>query len=325
MTGSGGPRLLGLDIPLALAPIGSACTPALVAAVSETGALGILAGSWSDGEQLANHILAIQAATSRVFGVNLVLYRPQRERLAVVLDHGVPIVSTFWGDPAPYRRAIAAAGALHIHTVGSSEEARAAADLGVDVLVAQGWEAGGHVRGTTSTLALVPAVVDRVHPLPVFAAGGIADARGVSAVHALGAVGAWVGTRFLLAQEAATHPTYRERLIAAVGEDCVYTTAFRDNWPNAPHRALRNSTMERWLDAGSSASGARPGEGDIVARHSREGAVLRYADKVPTDEHVGDIEAMAMYAGQGTELLRSSQPAKEIVTELARGCPRPTP
>jgi NAD(P)H-dependent flavin oxidoreductase YrpB (nitropropane dioxygenase family) len=132
----------------------------------------------------------------------------------VCLREAVPVVSTFWGDPAPVSRRIRDAGALHMHTVGSVPEARHAADCGVDVIVAQGWEAGGHVRGTTTTMVLVPSVVDAVGPVPVMAAGGISDGRGVAAALVLGAQGAWLGTRFLAAAQAGAHPMYQDRLVA---------------------------------------------------------------------------------------------------------------
>lgn len=123
------------------------------------------------------------------------------------------------GDPSSYIKAVHDAGGIVLHTVGSAEEARRAVASGVDVIVAQGWEAGGHVWGTVATLPLVPAVVDAVAPVPVIAAGGIGDARGVAAVLALGAQAAWLGTRFLLAEEMPIHEDYRRRLVAAAETD----------------------------------------------------------------------------------------------------------
>ncbi|MET7469077.1 nitronate monooxygenase [Micromonospora sp. NPDC005599] len=120
---------------------------------------------------------------------------PVVDSLAVCLDEAVPVISTFWGDPEPVSHRIRDDGALRMHTVGSVKEAVHAAGCGVDVIVAQGWEAGGHVRGTTATIVLVPAVVDAVGPIPV-TAGGISDGRGLAAVLALSAQGAWLGTGF---------------------------------------------------------------------------------------------------------------------------------
>ena len=135
------------------------------------------------------------------------------------------------------------------------------------MIVAQGWEAGGHVWGGIATLPLVPAVVDAVAPVPVIAAGGIGDARGVAAVLALGAQAAWLGTRFLLAEEGPVHEDYRLRLIAAAETDAQwYANLYEVGWPDAPHRALRNSTAQAWEAAGRPGPGGRPGEGEQIAR-----------------------------------------------------------
>ena len=183
-----------------------------------------------------------------------------------MLAAGVEIVSLPWGDPSPYVERVHAAGALLIGVAGTAVEAGRLANAGVDVVCAQGWEAGGHVWSEVSTLALVPAVVDAVAPVPVLAAGGIVDGRGIAAALALGAQGVWLGTRFLLAEEAAVHPDYREHLLRARAEDAVYARDLFDvGWEDAPHRALRNSTRERWEAAGSPAPGERPGEGETVA------------------------------------------------------------
>lgn len=131
-----------------------------------------------------------------------------------------------------------------LHTVSTAAEAGQAVDCGVDVVIAQGWEAGGHVRGKVATMPLVPAVVDVVGSVPVFAAGGIADGRGLAAALSLGASGAWIGTRFLASNEVAIHPHYRERLLQATEDDTTYLDELFDiGWPKARHRVLRNSTV----------------------------------------------------------------------------------
>jgi len=221
-------RRLGLDVPIIQAPVGSAAAPELVAGVSEAGGLGILALTWMSGRRAQRHIQRVRELTSRPFGANLVLHFPVASQLAVCLDEAVPIVSTFWGDPGGVHQQIHDAGALHVHTVGSVQEARRAVDVGVDVIVAQGWEAGGHVRGAVTTMALVPAVVDAVEPVPVVAAGGIADGRGVVAALALGAQAVWLGTRFLTAEEAFTHEVYRRRVIDATADDTAHGYCFTD-------------------------------------------------------------------------------------------------
>src|SRR5918995_1626651 len=205
-------RLVGIDLPIVQAPVGGITTPALAAAASEAGGLGMLSITWRDPSTLRALLRDTRAWTAKPFAVNLVLEWDPSERLAIALEEGVPIVSFFWGDPAPWVDQVHAAGGLVLQTVASAEEARRARDAGVDAVVAQGWEAGGHVWGEVSTLALVPRVVDAVASLPVVAAGGIADGRGLAAVLTLGAGAAWMGTRFLLAQEASVHPHYRQRV-----------------------------------------------------------------------------------------------------------------
>ncbi len=183
--------------------------PELAAAVSNAGALGMLALTWST--PAGDVVRETAALTDRPFGGNLVLASDQHRRLDEALEAGLRIVSLFWGDPTGYVEQVHDADGVVLHTVGSAEEARRAVAGGVDVVVAQGWEAGGHVWGQVATLPLVPAVVDAVAPVPVIAAGGIGDARGVAAVLALGAQAAWLGTRFLLAQEMPIHEEYRRR------------------------------------------------------------------------------------------------------------------
>src|SRR5437016_6394583 len=200
---------LGIEVPIIQAPMGGAVGPSLAAAVCNAGGLGMLVLWRADAETMRRQIRETRALTSRPFGVNLNLDFPQEERLAVCLEERVPVISFFWRDPSPLISRAKAGGAAVLHSVGSVAEARRAVDAGVDVIVAQGWEAGGHVRGTVATMPLVPAVVDAVSPAPVVAAGGIADGRGLAAALALGAAGVW----FLASNEAAIHPRYRERIL----------------------------------------------------------------------------------------------------------------
>ena len=306
---------LGIALPIVQAPIGSA--PELAAAVSNAGGLGMLALTWTDKEGAADRIGRTRALTELPFGVNLCLAFPIADQLSAALDAAVPVISTFWGDPAGVAAEIRAAGATHLHTVGSPEEARAVVDCGVDAVVAQGWEAGGHVWGQVATLPLVPAVVDAVSPVPVIAAGGIADGRGVAAVLALGAEAAWLGTRFLTASEAPTHDDYREAICRAHLNDTVHTTCFDGGWPHAPHRVLRNDTLTSWEDAGRRRSPHRPGEDDVVATDAGGREVLRYADTTPHRGLHGSVLEMALYAGQSAGLVRETASAADIVRSLA--------
>jgi NAD(P)H-dependent flavin oxidoreductase YrpB (nitropropane dioxygenase family) len=309
-------RLLGLTAPIVQAPVGSAATPELAAAVSNAGGLGTLALSWTPPESVSQQIRATRALTERPFAVNLVLEWDQHERLEACVGERVSAVSTFWGDPGPYVDAIHACGALHLHTVGSADEARRAVKAGVDVIVAQGWEAGGRVRGEVTTLALVPAVVDAVLPVPVLAAGGVSDGRGLAAVLALGAEAAWVGTRFLLAEEAGVHHEWRRRIQAASETGTVYSTLFDRGWPDAPHRTLRNSTVRAWERAGRPAAPRRPGEGDLIARAPDGSPLYRYGPDAALRGATGDVEALALYAGQSAGLVNDVLPAAAIVDQL---------
>src|SRR5215216_429619 len=266
---------LGIDIPIIQAPMGGAVWPSLAAAVSNAGGLGMLVLWRADAATIRRQLRETRALTKRPFGVNLNLDFPQEERLAVCLEEKVPIISLFWGDPSALAPRAKSGGAIVLHTVASAEDARRAVDCGVDIIVAQGWEAGGHVRGTVATLPLVPAVVDAVSPTPVVAAGGIADGRGLAAVLALGASGAWIGTRFLASEEAAIHPRYRERLLKATENDTVFLEELFDvRWPKAPHRVLRNRTVADW-----EAAGRRRSHRDLAKRRSDRSLPIVYAGR----------------------------------------------
>ena len=308
--------VLGTEFPIVQAPIGSATTPALVAAVSNAGGLGVHAMSWREPKKVREVIHQTQALTERPFAVNLGLEWSQEERLDVCLEEGVPIVSLFWGDPSPHAERIHSAGALLIQTVGTAEEARKVVDQGADVVVAQGWEAGGHVWGEVASLPLIPRVVDAVQPVPVIAAGGIADGRGVAAALALGAAGVWLGTRFLASEEAAVDASYKEQVLRAAEADTVYSELFDGGWAGAPHRTIENSTVRAWRDAGRPASGHRPGEGEQVAMLPNGQPVERYSDVIPLLGMTGELEALALYAGQAAGLVNDVKPAAEIVRDL---------
>jgi nitronate monooxygenase len=305
--------LLGIEQPIVQAPM--AAVPRLAAAVSNAGALGMLTLTWSP--DIGNVVRETAALTDKPFGGNLVLTEDQHQRVDQALDAGLRIMSFLWGDSGPYVERVHDAGGVVLQTVGSAEEARRAVASGVDVIVAQGWEAGGHVWGRVATLPLVPAVVDAVAPVPVIAAGGIGDARGVAAVLALGAQAAWLGTRFLLAEEMPIHDEYRQRLVAAAETDPGwYPDLYEVGWPDAPHRALANSTSRAWDAAGRPPAGRRSGEGDVIAHFASGEAIVRYEPAPPMVGTTGDIEALSMWAGQSVALAREPQPAAEIVAEL---------
>jgi nitronate monooxygenase len=312
-------EVLQIEIPIIQAPMGVA-TPALVAAVSNAGGLGMLGmGNLRDTKDIRRVIAETRRLTDRPFGANLILrgQAETAERLAACLEAGVPVISFFWDDPSPYIAPVHAAGSLVTYTVASAEDARRAVEAGVDVVVTQGWEAGGHVRGQVATLPLVPRVVDAVAPIPVVAAGGIADGRGMAAALALGAAGVWMGTRFLMSDEAATHPVHRNLLRQAQEIDTVYTSLFDVGWPGAPHRALRNSTIREWEAAGRPPSGQRPGEGEVLGHSPEREPIVRYRSLTPGVDTTGNVEAMSLYAGQSAGLVTQSQPAGNIVRAVA--------
>jgi NAD(P)H-dependent flavin oxidoreductase YrpB (nitropropane dioxygenase family) len=205
-------------------------------------------------------------------------------------------VEFFWGEPDPaVIEIVHEGGARGGWQVGTADEARAAVDAGCDLVVAQGVEAGGHVRGTLGLLPLldeVRAVVD----LPIVAAGGIGTGRAMAALLVAGADAVRVGTRFVAAAESAAHPGYVDALIKAGGDDTIVTTAFGDGWPDAPHRVLRSA----------------------IAAGEALGDAQSWGPDWPTSTTVGAIDAHALYAGQSVGAVRSRQPAAEIVAELVQ-------
>ena len=245
--------LFGVEHPVLNAPMGGGDAPArLAAAVSEAGGLGLIGGTTIGGaEWLVAQIREARELTDRPFGVGFISHLPNTaELMAVALREGVRIIAHSFADPAPFVDAAHDAGALVLCQVRTVDAARRAASAGVDVVTAQGTEAGGHT-GLISTLPLVPAVVDAVAPLPVIAAGGIADGRGIAAALMLGAEGVWIGTRFLATRECGVSDAYKARVVAATGDDTVLTDVFDIAigmpWPDGVSgRAIRNQFVERW-------------------------------------------------------------------------------
>lgn len=173
------------------------------------------------------------------------------------------------------------------------------------------------MRGTVATMPLIPAVVDAVAPVPVVAAGGIADGRGLAAALALGASGIWIGTRFLASPEARVHPRYQQLLVQSPETATYYSENLFDiGWPDAPHRVLRNKTVEAWEAAGRPESGKRPGEGEVIAKSPRLGDIVRYRSSTPSDDTEGDIESLSLWSGQSVGLVSSVKPVAEILQEI---------
>jgi nitronate monooxygenase len=309
--------LIGCSVPIQQAGMGAAAPPELTAAVSEAGALGMLgtARSGLSAMTLAGLLQRTRQLTTRPFGVNFIMRpgsaaaRSPREFIGQAARLA-KLVEFFYTDPdAEFVRLVHDQGALVSWQVGSREEALAAANIGCDVIVAQGIEAGGHIRGTIGLLTLLSEVLEAVPGVPILAAGGIGTGRAMAAALAAGADGVRVGTRFVASEEAGVHPTYTDALVAAQAQDSVYTRAFHVGWPEAPHRVLRSA-----IDAAEAVRGETVAK--IVSLDGTETAVPRFATAVADRTATGHVGAMALYAGESVGGVQRVLPAKEIVREL---------
>ncbi|MEO8291068.1 MAG: nitronate monooxygenase [Gaiellaceae bacterium] len=322
---------LGIEVPLLCAGMGSLAGPELAAAVSEAGGLGVLGISGASAETVRERLRLARELTDRPVGVNVIIELDEEDSLDVLSDQirlaveeGAAALVLFWGDPVPFVKVARATGpAKVLMQIGSVPEAEAAAEAGVDALVAQGLEAGGHVRGTTSIWELVPAVVAAVAPLPVLASGGIGDGAGLARALDLGAQGVSLGTLFAASEESGAHPAYKRRLVESTAEDTVYTDDLYDVWwPNAPHRTLRNRNFDEWEAAGRPSPGSRPGDGTSIGlMRLPTGETYewpRYAIGSPLTGFEGEIDYAPMWAGESVSFVKEIKPAGEIVRELAR-------
>jgi NAD(P)H-dependent flavin oxidoreductase YrpB (nitropropane dioxygenase family) len=264
--------------------------------------------------QLLDNVLGQLARRIKgVVGVNFLMPFLDPECLAVAARKA-RVVEFFYGDPdAELVRQAAAHGALVGWQVGSASEALAAERAGCAYVVAQGTEAGGHVRGQDSVLALIPQVIDAVR-VPVVAAGGIGSAADMAAMLAFGAGAVRLGTRFAAATESGAHRSYKEALIAASADDTCLTEKFSVMWPNAPHRVLRAA-----IRAAERIDKDPLGEIRIGGQTT---PVPRFSVIAPTTETTGHVEAMALYAGESVVDVRRIEPAGRIIAELSRDAER---
>lgn len=301
-------RLVGCALPIQQAPVGyPAAEPALAAAVAGAGGHGMLAGVRMTADELSRALDTLNSRT-RAYGVNLIQAILDRDALEVAAEKS-PLVELYIGEPDPALvERIHGGGALACRQVISADEARSAAEEGCDLIVARSIEAGGRTKGGIGMVPLLDSVLEAVD-LPVVAAGGIGSGRGVAAALAAGAAGVRLGTRFLAAEEAATHPVYREALIAAGPEDTALTEAFSVDGPPSPHRVLRSA-----LDAAAALEEEVVGEMHVFGERRQ---VRRFSADNPADNATGRIEAMALYAGESVGAVQRVQPAGEIVAELA--------
>ncbi len=283
-------------------------------------------------DEIRARIERTRTLTQRPFGGNIIIAAlslpvgdPSRaaieERISAAIDARIPILVLFWGDPAPFVAAAHARGTKVFVQVGSPEEAAAAAGAGVDAVIAQGVEAGGHVKATESIWQVLPRVVEAVAPVPVLAAGGIGDGRGIARALRLGAQGVSMGTRFVASSEAFVHERHKQRIVDADVNDTFFGLLFTVGWPDAPHRALRNKTVEEWEAAGRPPVGQRPGEDEVIGtRHESWGDFpwYRYGVGIVTPTFEGDVEYAVMYAGESVRAVRDVRPSADIVRDLAR-------
>lgn len=305
--------LVGCRVPVQQAGMGEISTSHLAAAVADAGGLGMVNMVMHPAQDVALALDALADQTTGTVGINFLMPFLDPEAVEVAASR-VRVVEFFYADPdAALVRRVHDGGALAAWQVGSPAEARAAVDAGCDFIIAQGTEAGGHVRGQMSLLPLLDLVLDMVD-VPVVAAGGIATARGVAAVLAAGASGARLGTRFVATFEANAHPLYVDALLKASADDTVLTTAFSGMWPDAPHRVLRSCIQA-----------AQNVTGEVVAEMSigtARIAVPKLSVPPPTPDASGTVAAMALYAGESVGAVTEVAAAGDVVRELAEGAER---
>lgn len=298
-------RMFGLRHPIVLAPMGAVSGGRLAAAVSNAGGLGLVGGGYGDPAWLRTELELVRSGTQRPWGVGLITWAIEPAVLELALSFRPAAFMLSFGDPRPWVPAIKAAGCRLICQVQTVADARLAKDAGADVVVAQGTEAGGH-GAQRATLPLVPAVVDAVAPLPVLAAGGIVDGRGLAAALALGAHGALIGTRFYASIEALAYPTAKARVVAAQGGDTMRTGVFDIvrgyAWP-APYtgRALTNRFVQRWHGREDALRNAL--EGERAAFRSAAAA--------------GDFDTAMVWAGEGVDLIDDVPAADALVERIS--------
>ena len=294
-------EVLGIEIPIVQAGMATYTSAELVAAVSNAGGLGIIGALGRNRDDLRDEIRRVRALTSKPFGVNHVVCLIDDECVELTLAQRVPVLSLSWGRAAELTARAHEAGIKVMHQVTTPEEAGATAAEGADVIVAQGTEGGGHVGSTMSTMALVPQTVDIVKPVPVLAAGGIADGRGLAAAIMLGAQGVLMGTRFLATIECHGRGHSKDALLNSLGSQTVASKFYDDVsgilWPGSVVRAIRNPILDEWA--------RRPEEWTRVADDVRPALQSAVAN--------GDF----VLAGESVGLVHEILPAGELVKRIA--------
>jgi nitronate monooxygenase len=327
--------MLGVEWPVLSVGFGAGARAELVAAVSGAGGFGVLGASGMPAEFLRGECERTRALTGAPFGVNLIIaVDPESDAeeraedlayfqsvIAAAAAGDATAVVLFWGDPGPCLAPAHDHGLKVLIQVGSVVEAEAAVEAGVDAVIAQGIEAGGHVRGTRSIWELLPETVDAISPTPVIASGGIGDGAGLARALRLGAQGVSLGTRFVATDEANAHPDYKARIVASEASDTVYTADLYDvGWPDAPHRTLRNRAFAEWEAAGRPAPGNRPGEGTTIGLRAypwlSQTPWLRYAPGMATADFDGELDYAPLWAGESCSVVNDIKPAGAVVKQL---------
>lgn len=297
-------RLLNCRHPVLLAPMAGIGGGRLARAVSEAGGFGFVGGGYGDEPWLREQLQQVQGVP---FGVGFITWalRERPHLLSLAMDAGASAILLSFGDVRPFARSVQAAGRLLVAQVQTLAQAREAEAEGVHIIVAQGGEGGGH-SGVRGTLALVPAVVDAVK-VPVVAAGGIADGRGLAAALALGAQGVLCGTVFYAAEESLAHPDAKRLLTLATGDattkGALFDVARGLNWPTGPWglRTLQNALTEQWRGASST----------TLSAHAEELQATVVQARLAADHHVAPV-----IAGEAADLVRQVQPAAVIVEQM---------
>jgi NAD(P)H-dependent flavin oxidoreductase YrpB (nitropropane dioxygenase family) len=325
-------REYGVRYPLVCAGMAFVGTESLAAAVANAGGVGMLGAGPEQPHGLLAMVEATKRLTSQLFGVNFIVdstaFGPMTTdaHIDVCVASGVRLVTFHWNPPQRrWVNTLHASGIRVWFQTGLAEQAEDAIAVGVDGIVAQGSEAGGHVRATRGlvpTFRQIRAAVPE--SIPVLAAGGIVDGRSAAEALALGADGVWVGTRLLASIEANAHDEYRRRLIAAEGHATAHTTMFGPEWPQQRIHVLRNRVVDEWAGRENEIPNPPPPPA-IVGRTtmmpwSVPGGVAyempKFSAMLPTPATTGDFEEMCMAAGAGVGAITSIKPAAEIVSEM---------
>ncbi|WP_409968788.1 DUF561 domain-containing protein [Bengtsoniella intestinalis] len=295
-------ELLGTEFPFIQGGMANIATGAFAAACSNAGALGTIAtGGMREANQLREQIQICKSLTDKPFGVNLMLMNPcMDDMVQIVIDEGVGVVTTGAGNPSKYMKAFKAAGVKVIPVVAAPILAQRLVSLGADAVIAEGCESGGHI-GEMTTMALVPQVADCVN-VPVIAAGGIADGRGVTAAFALGACGVQVGTCLLASDECPIHDNYKTALLKAKGSDTTVT----GRSAGAPVRILKNKMARQYLKL------EKEGAPLEELEYYTLGALRRCVVE-------GDVDMGSVMTGQVVGMLDTVRPLRTIFEDLYHG------